>query len=177
MLPRMSKPARSRIIAAVMLALLLTAPVHALSPGEVAPEVGIVDLQGKPVRLAELRGKVVLVDFWASWCAPCREELPWLEKLYTAQKSRGLEIVAVNQDESIDNARRFLQAHPLSFRVAHDVGGKVADRFSPAKMPSSFLVDAKGKVRFVHAGFRAADAKAIEAEVSKLLAELPQKPQ
>jgi peroxiredoxin len=166
----MSKP--SRLLAATLFALLLSVRAQALSPGEVVPEVGIADLQGKPVKLAEMRGKVVLVDFWASWCAPCREELPWLEKLYAAHRARGFEVVAVNQDESVENARRFLKAHPLTFRVAHDIGGKVADRFSPAKMPSSFLIDGKGKVRYVHAGFRAADAKSIEAEVSKLLAEL-----
>jgi cytochrome c biogenesis protein CcmG/thiol:disulfide interchange protein DsbE len=166
--------AMRRVLAPSLIALvslLPGQPAQALGPGEPAPEIALHDLSGAAVKLAGLRGKVVLVDFWASWCAPCRDELPWLEQLYKKLGKQGLEIVAVNQDEQVDKAAKFLRSHPVTFRVVHDRGGQVAERYAPAKMPSSYLIDGAGRVRYVHLGFRAADGKAIEAEVTRLLAE------
>jgi len=146
-----------------------TLPAHAIGAGTVAPEIGLKDLSGRGVSIASLKGKVVLVDFWASWCAPCREELPVLESLYKKYRARGFEIVGVNLDNSTDNVQRFLSATRLSFRVVHDRGRTVADRYAPAKMPSSFLIDHKGVIRHVHAGFRAADRGTLEQQISALL--------
>jgi len=141
----------------------------AIGAGTMAPEIGIKDLAGRGVNIASLKGKVVLVDFWASWCAPCREELPVLESLYKKYRGKGFEVVGVNQDESQDNVKKFLTGMQLSFRVVHDRGGAVANRYEPAKMPSSFLIDRKGIVRHVHSGFRAADKGALEKRISALL--------
>ncbi len=159
-------------LALLGLLLLGTFTSHALAigTGTLAPEIGLKDLSGRGVSIASLKGKVVLVDFWASWCSPCREELPVLESLYKKYRGKGFEIVAVNQDQSADNVRRFLSSTPLSFRVVHDRGGAVADRYAPAKMPSSFLIDRKGIVRHVHAGFRLADRDALDKQISALLA-------
>lgn len=169
-------PARKRALrplVAVLVGMLLVAAYTpsalAIGAGTLAPEIGLKDLSGRGVSIASLKGKVVLVDFWASWCAPCREELPVLETLYKKYRARGFEVVGVNLDQSPDNVQRFLSGMPLSFRVVHDRGRAVADRYAPAKMPSSFLIDRKGVVRHVHAGFRASDRSALDQQIASLL--------
>lgn len=157
----------------LLVALAIPAAIAAaqVSAGTRAPEIGLNDTAGNPVRMAQLRGKVVLVDFWASWCAPCREEMPVLERLHQQYKDRGLVIVGVNMDREAPNMRRFLQRTPVSFRVVHDGQHAVAGRYGPPRMPSSYIVDKRGVVRFVHAGFRASDAADMEREIQRLLGE------
>lgn len=143
----------------------------AVGQGALAPEIGLNDLSGKPLRMAELKGQVVVVDFWASWCAPCRQELPVLESLYRKYRAKGLVVVGVGQDRERENLDKFLRASPLTFRIVHDAEGQVADRYGPPKMPSSYLIDRKGLIRHVHAGFKASDKGALERELNALLAE------
>jgi cytochrome c biogenesis protein CcmG, thiol:disulfide interchange protein DsbE len=143
----------------------------AVETGSKAPEIGLSDQAGKSVTVADLKGKVVLVDFWASWCVPCREELPELEALHKKYAAQGLVVVGVNADSERANMDKFLRRTKLSFRVVFDESRAVAGRYAPRKMPSSYLIDKKGLVRFVHGGYRAGDEKAIESEIQKLLAE------
>ena len=159
------------LLAAVVCALLAAAvgPALALSEGSRAPEIGLRDTRGRSVRMSQLRGKVVLVDFWASWCRPCAEEMPVLERLHEKYGDDGLVIVGVNIDNEEANMKRFLRRTPVSFRVVHDGAHRVADRYSPPRMPSSYLIDRRGVVRYVHAGFRSSDAREIEAHVKQLL--------
>lgn len=151
--------------------LLSTTSVEALEKGEAAPEIGLTDLSGKAVKLSALRGKVVLVDFWASWCAPCRESLPALERLARSYADKGLVVVGVNIDKTPEVARSFLAKNKLvlSFPVVHDKKHEVAARYEPPTMPSSYVVDKEGRVRGVHAGFKASDANKLEAEIKALL--------
>jgi cytochrome c biogenesis protein CcmG/thiol:disulfide interchange protein DsbE len=151
-------------------ALLLT-PAHALDKGQNAPEIDLVDFSGQPVKLSALRGKVVLVDFWASWCVPCRESLPALEKLSKSYRDRGLVVVGVNIDKAPEEARAFLTKNKfsLSFPLVNDKDHKVAERYAPPTMPSSYLIDREGKVQRVHAGFRPSDAEKLESEIKTLL--------
>jgi peroxiredoxin len=151
--------------------MLLTATAFALSPGARAPEIGLRDLDGHSVTMAGLRGKVVLVDFWASWCEPCAAEMPVLERLHQQYRSQGFTVVGVSQDRDVANVRQFLGRHDVSFPIVHDAAHQVAGRFSPPRMPSSYLVDRNGVVRYVHQGFRASDARTLEAEVRRLLAQ------
>jgi cytochrome c biogenesis protein CcmG, thiol:disulfide interchange protein DsbE len=155
------------------LSALLPSPASAVGDGGRAPEIGLSDRSGKPVRLADLKGRVVLVDFWASWCAPCREELPVLEGLYRKYRDKGFVVVGVGLDQDADKLTKFLRASPLTFPVVHDSAGTVADRYAPPKMPSSYLIDKKGIIRKVHAGFKAADKAVLERELGALLAEKP----
>ena len=131
----------------------------ALDKGEPAPEIDLADLSGKSVKMSALRGKVVLVDFWASWCAPCRDSLRVLERLSRVYRERGLVIVGVNIDKSASEARAFLEKNKLqvSFSVVNDKDHKVAERYAPPTMPSSYLIDREGRVHRVHAGFRPSD--------------------
>lgn len=163
-----------RIVLALALALASSfgAPVaHAVGDGAVAPEIALKDLSGHPVKLAELKGKVVLVDFWASWCGPCREELPVLDALYKKYKERGLVIIGVGLDRDADKLNKFLRALPLSFPVVHDPAGVVANKYEPPKMPSSYIIDKRGLIRHVHAGFKASDKALFEKQLNALLAE------
>jgi peroxiredoxin len=142
----------------------------ALDAGAKMPEIGLTDLAGKPVNLAALAGKVVLVDFWATWCAPCREELPLLEKLHAKYAAKGLAIVGVSVDKEPDGIKGFLEKLKITFPIVHDAGHQVSGKYSPPKMPSSYIIDRKGTVRFVHGGFRAGDAAEFEKQIQELLA-------
>jgi peroxiredoxin len=146
------------------------APVDALDEGNKMPEIGLKDLSGNPVTAASLAGKVVVIDFWATWCAPCREELPVLQRLYKKYGSQGLVIVGVSVDKEPGNIAEFLKKLAVSFPVVHDAGHQVSARYSPPRMPSSYIVDKKGIVRFVHGGYRADDATEFEKQIQQLLA-------
>lgn len=164
------KSASRRVAVCLFLSALgVTTTALALSEGARAPEIGLTSTSGDSIRLSGLRGKVVIVDFWASWCAPCREELPVLERLYRQYRGQGLVVVGVNVDREERNMRDFLTRVRVSFPVAHDVRHEVAGRYSPPTMPTSYIVDRHGVVRHVHRGFRARDASMIESHVQALL--------
>jgi cytochrome c biogenesis protein CcmG, thiol:disulfide interchange protein DsbE len=148
---------------------VLANAASAVSTGSRAPEIGLSDFNGQPVRLRSLRGKVVIVDFWASWCAPCREELPVLNRLQERYREQGLVVIGVNVDNELRNARTFLRRTHVDFRVVHDPEKEVADRYNPPRMPSSYVVDRRGVIRHVHEGFRSGDAAVLEREVRDLL--------
>lgn len=116
-------------------------------------------------------GKVVYLDFWASWCAPCRRSFPWLDALQAKHGAAGFVVVAVNVDQERALAAQFLHEVPVGFKVAYDPQGKLAAEWKLLGMPSSFLIDRHGKVRASHQGFRKGDESAREAEIVRLLAE------
>lgn len=121
--------------------------------------------------LQALRGQVVLLDFWASWCAPCRRSFPWMSELQQRHASRGLAVLAVNLDPDRALADAFLRDLPVSFRIEYDSSGTVARQFDVQAMPTSFLIDRRGRVRARHAGFRDAQRAPREAEIQQLLEE------
>jgi peroxiredoxin len=159
------------LLPALLLAFVGT--VAAVDVGQPAPEIGLNDLAGQPVRIAGLRGKVVLVDFWATWCSPCRLELPFLDRLSRQYAAQGLVVVGVSVDNELSNVRSFLARNPVGFRVAHDARKAVVARYGGQSMPSSYLVDRRGRVRYYHGGFFQRDVPTIEREVQGLLREAP----
>ena len=170
----MSRSARVRVaVAASLVATSISSGVAALAIGAAPPPIDLPDLEGKVVDLQELRGKVVVVDFWASWCRPCREEMPVLQALHEKHASEGLVIIGVNIDSSAKKMRGFLKGSPVSFRIVHDSRTEVAQRYEPRTMPSSYLVGRDGKLRYVHEGFEKKDAADIEFRIKQLLAESP----
>jgi len=127
---------------------------------------------GGKIDLGALQGKVVLVDIWASWCAPCMEEMPLLDEMAGRLKQKGVQIIAVSVDEDKDSAQTFLSSRPSwSLTVAHDPKGKLPDALQPGKMPSSYVVDAEGIIRYVNEGFERADLKVLEKRLVALAAE------
>jgi thiol-disulfide isomerase/thioredoxin len=137
------------------------APVCALSP-LATPEA---------VDMRQLRGQVVYVDFWASWCGPCAQAFPFMNALDREFRERGLQIIGINVDEHPADARRFLAKHAASFRLAADPGGDCPRRFGVRAMPSSYLIDRNGVVRYEQVGFRAGATGKLRQVVEQLLAE------
>jgi len=124
-----------------------------------------------PLDIKDFRGRVVYLDFWASWCAPCRQSFPWMQAMEKAYQSRGLTVLAVNLDRDRADAERFLaQFHP-SFDVRFDPQGKSAERFKVHGMPTSVIIDRHGVVRFTHIGFRPVDEAAYEDQLRGILSE------
>jgi cytochrome c biogenesis protein CcmG, thiol:disulfide interchange protein DsbE len=121
--------------------------------------------------LSSHKGKVVYVDFWASWCVPCRDSFPWMQAMQAKYASKGLVIVSVNVDEVRADAERFLAKYGKGIAVQYDSAGAVAREYDLKGMPSSFLVDRSGSVRFRHTGFRDKDREAFEAEIREVIAQ------
>jgi thiol-disulfide isomerase/thioredoxin len=114
-----------------------------------------------------LRGRVVLVDFWASWCGPCRASFPWLRSLHERYAPRGLTIVAINLDKDRDAAEAFLEKYPAPFLVGFDPAGKTAEAFRVSAMPSTFLISRAGSLLHSHTGFDPRKAGALEAMIEE----------
>ncbi len=162
------------LLAIAFVAIAFVVPsAHALAPGDKPPPIDLPDQTGNSVDLSRLAGKVVLIDFWASWCGPCKQEMPVLEALHKKYESEGLVIVGVNIDNSEKKMNNFLKATPVTFRQVRDKKLKVASRYEPATMPSSYFIGRDGKIRYVHEGFRRKDAEKLEAQIKELLAESP----
>jgi thiol-disulfide isomerase/thioredoxin len=123
------------------------------------------------VSLHDFRGKVVYVDFWASWCVPCRQSFPWMSSLSDRYAAQGLVVVSVNLDKKRDAVDEFLQRFPATFAVALDPAGKTAEAFHVAAMPSSFIVSRTGRIVYSHAGFQPAKAQIIEDQIKEALSQ------
>lgn len=124
-----------------------------------------------PLDLATLRGQVVYLDFWASWCGPCRQSFPWMQALKNTYENQGLTIVAVNVDAERADAEKFLAQYKPTFDVRFDPQGKLAEFYNIKTMPSSVLIDRHGVTRFTHMGFTPVDGAIYEAQLRELLAE------
>jgi cytochrome c biogenesis protein CcmG, thiol:disulfide interchange protein DsbE len=156
-------------VLAVLGLLTFASDAVAIDKGQAAPEIHLRDMTGKEVKLSALKGKVVIVDFWASWCGPCRESMPVLERLSKVYKDKGLVVLGVNIDNDAKSASAFLKEVRVSFPVVNDSAKTVAKAYAPPTMPSSYVVDQQGRVHAVHAGFKASDGAKLESEVQKLL--------
>ena len=155
----------------LMVFFILPLSVSAISVGETVPSFKARTIDGnKSLALEDYRGKVVLLDFWASWCPPCLKSLPKYNDLRREIGTANFEIVAVNVDENTDDARKFLQKHPVSYPIAKDPKGILPGVFGVKAMPTSYLIDRNGVVQYVHAAFKEGDIEILRAEIQKLIA-------
>ncbi len=151
------------------LALVLSPPTaHAVAPGEPVPDIDLVGA-GSVRKLSDLKGKLVYVDFWASWCGPCKQSFPWMNEMHRKYSARGLHIVAINLDAKRADADRFLATSPAEFPLAFDSSGESAKRLAVKGMPTSVLVGGDGKVLYVHRGFKLEERAELEARLAAAL--------
>jgi cytochrome c biogenesis protein CcmG/thiol:disulfide interchange protein DsbE len=156
---------------AVAFALTTITSVSLAAVPKSAPNVTLQGPDGATVQLAAYKGKVVLIDFWASWCPPCKVSFPALDSLYRDYQSRGVEVLAVNLDERRRDADAFLGDHPHHLTVLFDPKGASPVAFGVKGMPSSFLIDRAGNIRFTHMGYSGDVAGTYRQEITQLLAE------
>lgn len=156
-----------------VLMLGLTAQAFAQVAATPAPALELPTADGAAVSLASLRGKVVLVDVWASWCVPCKAAFPEYDALQREYRARGFEVLAVNVDERRADADRFLAGRSPALTVVFDPKGVAPERLKVHGMPTSFLVDRRGHIRYTHEGFTAKDLATYRRRIEALLAEAP----
>ncbi|MBP9112699.1 MAG: TlpA family protein disulfide reductase [Polyangiaceae bacterium] len=139
--------------------------------GAAAPDFALETVNGKPkVSLASLKGKVVIVDFWATWCKPCKASFPKLQELYTKYNASGFEIIGINQDDDKSGEiKSFGDSTGAKFPLGWDEGKKISKSWDLPTMPATYIIDKKGVVRFVHAGFNEGEEKTLEAEIKSLM--------
>jgi thiol-disulfide isomerase/thioredoxin len=161
-----------KIMRGFLLAVLLCAGLplraSAVDTGEKAPGFELQGQQGV-VRLSDVAGSVVYVDFWASWCGPCRQSFPWMNQLQEKYRAKGLKVIAVNVDARTEDAKKFLAQNPAAFTIAFDPKGATPAGYGVKGMPTSFLVGKDGKVIFRHQGFNPAEKEKIENEIKSAL--------
>lgn len=155
---------------AVALLLLISALSLFSCSQEVADESDPV-VKNFEQQLKTYRGQVVYIDFWASWCIPCRQTFPWMNAMLSKYKAQGFKVITINLDSDKQNADDFLQQYPAQFEVVYDPKGKLAQKFNLKGMPSSYLVNRKGNVVSSHTGFSDEKSKAYEQEIIDLLAQ------
>jgi len=158
---------------AALVALAAIGPTPAawsVASGDAAPACSAQLLDGaRTVSLADYRGKVVYLDFWASWCAPCRESFPFMNELQGDLGDKGLQIVGVSVDKTAEEAHRFLARYPAKFTIVLDAAGACPSAFRLEGMPSSYIIDRAGVVRAVHVGFRDSDRTELRRKVMEIL--------
>ena len=159
---------------AIAVAAVWTTNASPLGNGEPAPACSVPSVDGgRSINVADFRGKVVYLDFWASWCGPCRQSFPFMNELQQELAAKGLSIVAVSVDKTADEARRFLAQYPAQFTTALDTAGDCPRAYELQGMPSSYVIDRKGVVQAVHTGFRNSDKAGIRTQLLELLSEKP----
>lgn len=155
--------------ALLALTMMTNLPVQAAEVGHLAPRF---DLPGRTgaVSLDAYKGKVVYLDFWASWCVPCKQSFPWMNAMQERYRDQGLRVVAINVDQKNDDASSFLKDNPASFDIAFDPAGKTPMVYDNKGMPGSVLIGPDGKVLMVHSGFKQQERAELERQIQLALA-------
>lgn len=174
--PRSYKPNRLNKLFTTALFCLLAAfqvsTAQGVAIGEEAPDFRAKSHEGNNERLAEFRGKVVLLNFWATWCGPCRQEMPELEKLQQQYSAQGFTVLGLNIDNQIQDVNAYLKDVPVSFPILFDPKQKISQRYNVSEMPNTVIIDRDGKVRHVHKGYQPGLINKYETEIKALINEL-----
>jgi len=158
-------------IAAFAAALLLCVPALAGAPGAAAPQFSLAARGGHNVSLAQYKGQVVMINFWASWCGPCRQEMPLLEGIYKKYNKLGFTMLGVNVEPDSNAANAWLKETPVSFPILYDTESKVSKLYDVAGMPTSVIIDRAGKVRLIHRSYRPGDENEYLDSIRSLIRE------
>lgn len=158
------------LLTAITSALLFTvAPCNALEAGDLTPEIELPGAGATPVRIARQPGKIIYLDFWASWCGPCRQSFPWMNAMQEKYKTQGFQVIGINLDAQGEDAEKFLAKTPAKFTVAYDPKGNSARLFGVKGMPTSLLIGKDGKVISQHIGFNDDSREKMEQAIQAAL--------
>lgn len=151
--------------------LVFSSVTHAVSLNQIAPDFTLASSSKQNIRLAELRGQVVMINFWATWCNPCRVEIPQLQKIYTKYKNVGFTVLGVNIDKNKIQAKKMARKLGASFPILFDNNQQVSKLYSIKAMPLTVLIDRDGKIRSIFQGYKPGYEKKYASEIRKLLRE------
>lgn len=160
---------RREMAIAALAACFAAGAANAVAPGDAAPSLSLPDEAGKIVALDQIKGRVVYVDFWASWCGPCKRSFPWMNEMHRKYADQGLTIVAVNVDKRKADAAKFLAANPGAFTIVYDPSGGTPTAWDVKGMPTSYLMDRSGRILSVESGFSDETKGALEARIQAAL--------
>jgi thiol-disulfide isomerase/thioredoxin len=158
----------SGLLFAGLVCMSFSSTSYALEAGSKAPDFELPGAQGI-VKLSSTAGSVVYVDFWASWCGPCRQSFSWMNSMQDKYRSQGLKIIGVNLDAKSDDAKKFLSQIPAKFTIAFDAKGLTPKNYGVKGMPTSFLIGRDGKIISQHLGFKEADREPLEKQIKAAL--------
>lgn len=170
----MKMPRRATLMLLIAaLAFIASAIPHAMAEAirGKAPDFTLKSQSGENIKLSELRGKVVFINFWASWCGPCRQEMPVLDQLYQRYRDLDFTVLGVNVEENPDAARSLLKDVPVTFPILFDSSNSVTKLYQVKGMPSSILVDRDGNMRHVYMGYQRGHEQEYQNQVRALIAE------
>jgi peroxiredoxin len=163
--------AATRLLLGALLATGAGTAVPAVAPATMAPDFTLRTMNGPNLRLQEQRGRVVLVNFWATWCGPCRQEIPHLNRLYDKYRSSGFVLLGVNIDDDARVAAELATKLNVTFPVLLDTDKKVSRVYDMSAMPATVVIDRDGRVRYIHRGYRDGFEAAYEKQIRDLLKE------
>jgi peroxiredoxin len=158
-------------LAALIAALGMAVPALAGLTGGAAPQFTLTARSGHAVSLAQFKGQVVMLNFWASWCGPCREEMPLLDSIYHSYGKMGFALIGVNVEPDSQAANDWLKQTPVSFPILYDKESKVSKLYDVEGMPSTVIIDRAGKVRVVHRGYKPGDENGYLDDIRALIRE------
>jgi len=158
-------------IAVIVAALALSLPALAGTATGPAPAFTLAARSGQDVSLAQYKGQVVMINFWASWCGPCRQEMPLLESIYKKYNKMGFTMLGVNVEPDSNAANEWLKATPVSFPILYDRDSKVSKLYDVAGMPSTVIIDRSGKLRVLHRGYKPGDENEYLDSIRSLIRE------
>lgn len=167
----LQKPIQLLLLTVSLGVLFFTSGAMAGAVKGAAPDFTLKSMGGKNLKLSEYRGQVVMINFWASWCGPCRQEMPHLDKLYQRYSSLGFTILGVNVEENSKPAQDILNKSPVSFPVLFDTRNEVSKLYNVVAMPSTVLVDRNGNMRYLHKGYKPGYEVEYQNQVRALLRE------
>jgi thiol-disulfide isomerase/thioredoxin len=160
-----------KVLRTLVVAACMSSPALAVAPAKPAPAFKLNSLAGKPISLDQYKGQVVMINFWASWCGPCRQEMPILEKLHSKYKPMGFSMLGVNVEPDSSLAANWLKSTPVTFPILFDTKSEVSKLYAVAGMPSTVIIDRKGNLRWLHRGYKPGDENEYLNQIRALVRE------
>jgi peroxiredoxin len=154
-----------------MVAIVMTGTAFAADAGGPAPAFTLMGLTGQTGALSQYKGQVVMVNFWATWCGPCQQEMPLLDQMYKKYKPAGFTLIGVNVDKEAPPVKDLMARKPVSFPVLLDPANQVSKAYHVDEMPSSVIIDRKGEIRYIHRGYRPGDENEYQDRIRQLIKE------